>query len=155
MASKRVLVVDDEECFREWTEHVLANAGYEPATAVDGVDALSKYNSARSSAQPFELLITDLVMPGMSGAELIGKVVETEPFLTLIVVSGKQDAGSVRETLYAGSWEFLQKPCKKDELLAVVKRAFEKAAILQAEAHKYTVMNSLINVERQQSQGRR
>jgi len=155
MASKRVLVVDDEECFREWIEHVLAGAGYAPVTAVDGVEAFGKYNSARSSTQPFELLITDLVMPGISGAELVGKVVETEPFLPLIVVSGKHDAESVRETLYAGSWEFLQKPCKKDELLAVVKRAFEKAAILQAEAHKYTVMNSLINVERQQSQGRR
>lgn len=154
MTSKRILIADDEECFREWTEHLLGAAGYETITAIDGSDAFAKFGEARNASRPFNLLVADLSMPGMSGAELIAKIVAMEPFLPVIVISGKQDVESVRETLYAGSWELLPKPFKKEDLLESVGRAFEKSEILQAEAHKQSVINSLIRVERQRSAGR-
>ena len=65
----RILVVDDEEMIREMLFDVLSQAGYTAKTAKDGNDAIAQIEN-----EPFEIVITDLKMPGMSGLELLQRV---------------------------------------------------------------------------------
>ena len=114
----RVLVVDDEEDIRETLEMILALEGYDVRTADCGTAAI-----ARSEVEPFDLVITDLKMPGMDGVETLMALKQRHPRLQVIVATGYASSETARRCLSEGAHAYLKKPFDMDELLRLVERA--------------------------------
>lgn len=109
-----ILVVDDEDLVLTMSQTILSAFGYRVLVATSGAQALDILAKARSSV---DLLITDLVMPQMSGRELMEKILQLSPGLPVICTSGYMRApGKENETA------FLQKPFTSQDLLRRVKR---------------------------------
>ncbi|HEU4430121.1 MAG TPA: sigma-54 dependent transcriptional regulator [Myxococcota bacterium] len=104
MRKPHVLVVDDNEFYRSALERMLSRAGYAVASARDGGEAL-----ALISAQPLDLVLCDVKMPGISGHELVRQVHEVNPDLPCIVITGYGGAESSLEALQAGAYWYLDK----------------------------------------------
>jgi two-component system cell cycle sensor histidine kinase/response regulator CckA len=112
----RALVVDDEESVRGFVNRVLIKGGYETVVASDGAEA----ESAAKSHGPFDVLVTDLVMPEMSGDELVRRLRQTEPRLKVLYLTGFSDhLFKEKATLWADE-AFLDKPCSVNGLLEAV-----------------------------------
>lgn len=112
----RVLVVDDDTLTRRFVDRVLREAGFETAVAESGAEAMA----VAESFQPLDLVLTDLMMPGMSGDELARRLRTTEPNLKVLYLTGYSDLlFRERQTL----WEdeaYLEKPCSPNGLLEAV-----------------------------------
>jgi len=113
-----LIVVDDEPPILALARRTLENAGYRTATARNGVEALAAYDRLRSACA---LVLTDLTMPGMSGAELVAALRGRDPELPILVASGL--AERPERLVAAGAAEFLAKPFSTDALLRSVHRA--------------------------------
>lgn len=115
-----ILVADDEPGIRRLVSRTLERAGYEVTCVADGSEAL-----ARIDGQPFDLLITDLVMPETEGIETIMRLHRTHPGLPIIAMSGGNPRGpgdflSMAQLL--GARVTLRKPFDCDALLGAVER---------------------------------
>jgi PAS domain S-box-containing protein len=120
--SETVLLVEDAEAMRRMTREVLESAGYSVLDAGSGEEALRVAGLHQSR---IDLLLTDLVMPDMTGRELAGWLRVAEPPLRILYMSGYSDEAAVqRGELPAGS-SFLQKPFSADYLLQAVRRALD------------------------------
>ena len=126
----RVLIVDDEEPIRKLFSRVLGER-YECRTATDAGEAL-----ACLEKEQFALVITDVIMPGLSGVELLPKVTERFPDTAIIVVSGVDRTQRVLYTMKLGAFDYLTKPCDLDVLSISVERALERRALLRG-ARRY------------------
>lgn len=117
----RILVIDDDAPMRETLRAILEKAGYEVVEAGDGRAGLS-----RQREQPVQLVITDIIMPGMEGMEAIAEFQESFPDVPLIAISGgsRSGVGCYLETAEAlGACCSLPKPFGRSELLDAVARA--------------------------------
>lgn len=111
-----ILVVEDERAVRDLIDRQLTRAGYRVVTAEDGTVALARF----ADAGPFDLLVTDLVMPRLGGFELARRLRLQQPDLPVLIVSAHaEDPGEPGALRFAGG-EFLAKPFARDELLAKV-----------------------------------
>lgn len=110
-----ILLAEDEALLRELGETILSQAGYNVLTAPDPQELLSLLNDY---SQPIHLLLTDVVMPGMSGQELAKRARARHPEIRVLYMSGYSD--EELEDLLLGA-EFLQKPFTPGELMAKVK----------------------------------
>jgi two-component system, NtrC family, sensor kinase len=121
----RILIVDDEEVVRNLFAHALG-ARYDCMTAGNAQEAL-----ALLAAHTFALVITDVQMPGLSGIELLRKVVADFADVAVIVVSGVDRSQRVIDTLRLGASDYLIKPCELDVLAMSVERALERRALIR------------------------
>jgi two-component system, cell cycle sensor histidine kinase and response regulator CckA len=115
----RVLVAEDDEAVRNSTVRALEHAGYTVVAAPDGVRALQEL---RQHSTPFDLLLTDVVMPGMSGSVLAKRARALQPGMPVLFMSGYADDDAVRDGLAAGTVTCLAKPFTATELCAAVHR---------------------------------
>ncbi len=120
MPTGRILVVDDEVNARTALAELLREEGYDVETAADGFQALGKVESFAP-----DLVVTDLMMPGMDGIELLKqlRVVEQPPAVVVITAEGA--VGSAVGAMLAGAADYLPKPINFDHLLVVTNRVFE------------------------------
>ena len=112
----RVLVVDDEEPVRSFVEKVLHEAGYVTAVAADATQALQ----IAESQPPFEILVTDLVMPHINGDELARRMRLEEPSLKVLYLTGFSDRLFKERSSLWEDEAFLEKPCSIKGLLQAV-----------------------------------
>jgi two-component system cell cycle sensor histidine kinase/response regulator CckA len=112
--STRVLLVEDEETVRDFTRHVLERYGYEVVTAADGPMAL---DVASRDPRPIDALVTDVVMPGMSGRALATRLRELRPGLPILLVSGYTAETLDTSTGLGAGMAFLSKPFSPDALI--------------------------------------
>ena len=117
-----VLVVEDEDAVREFAERVLSGAGYRVFTAANGPAGLSQANQLAQ----LDILFTDVVMPGMSGAELAAALSETRPGLPVVYASGYAEEGDIREALDDDHVPYLPKPYTSEALLALVRETLDR-----------------------------
>jgi CheY-like chemotaxis protein len=120
---QRVMVVDDEEPLLELTTDALEELGYEPAGFGSARAALEAF---RASPGAFDVLITDLRMPGMSGDELIREARGVRPLLPVILISGY--GGDVAQSpFYSSGWadEVLTKPLRRNALATSLARLLD------------------------------
>jgi CheY-like chemotaxis protein len=117
----RILLVEDESIIRMNLADVLRSEGYEVEEARDGSHAVQLFVS-----QYFDLVITDLVMPGLDGFKLIGRVRSISPGIPVILITAylSRQAG---KAILQGSSEFVAKPIQPDELLTAVKHLLLEA----------------------------
>jgi two-component system, cell cycle sensor histidine kinase and response regulator CckA len=116
----RILVVEDEAAVRTTTRRILAAGGYAVTEARHGADALRRWDEARKAGTPFDLVVTDLVMPEMTGVVLLDRLRERAADVRVLVVSG-YDADATRWS--PDDLPVLMKPYTSDALLAAVARA--------------------------------
>ena len=114
----RVLVVDDEEAVRDLIAKTLTMADYEVNTASDGQAALDALKDA-----DFDLLITDLRMPGMDGLTVIRQARRLSPSLPIIIITGYSTEASAIEAINLGVCGYLTKPFRLPRILSVAARA--------------------------------
>jgi CheY-like chemotaxis protein len=113
-----ILIVDDEEPIRRYVHRVLSEAGYRTMIAVDGADAIAAAASGR-----FDLLLTDVAMPHMTGSELAVRLRHDNAALKVLYLTGHSDwLFAKRVTLCVGE-AFLEKPCTAVGLLQAVSLA--------------------------------
>jgi two-component system, cell cycle sensor histidine kinase and response regulator CckA len=110
------LVVDDEEPVRRFVERVLEAAGYKTYTAADGVEALE----AASKIEALDIVVTDLMMPQMTGDELARRLRRREPGLKVLYLTGFSDALFKEKAVLWQDEAFLDKPCTVRGLLEAV-----------------------------------
>ena len=118
----RILVVEDDSGVRRFASRVLEAAGYRVLVAPDGNAAVEA--SAHGTVQ---LLLTDVVMPGMSGRDVALKLAAAQPGIRVLYMSGHTDKGIVRDGVLEPDIEFLAKPFTAEALLAAVDKAISEA----------------------------
>jgi DNA-binding NtrC family response regulator len=117
-----VLLAEDEEGVRQLIATVLEQNGYRVVVANDGEQAMREFERSRD---PIDLLISDVVMPGMRGTELAGRLREIQPDLHVLFISGYTDPAISTEVVSRRS-QFLQKPFSSEALLRAVKDAVRR-----------------------------
>jgi DNA-binding NtrC family response regulator len=114
----RILVVDDEQVILDSAKKILAPEGVTVLTALDAETGLKVL-----AAEPPDILITDLVLPGASGMKLLESALAHDPSLIVILTTGYSTVANAVAALKHGAFEFLPKPYTCEELLACVARA--------------------------------
>ena len=115
-----ILVVDDDDVIRE-TLFELLSSNYSCQTADTAEEAL-----ARLQTQRFDVVLTDISMPGLSGMELLTKVVELYPGTHVIIISGLSDQDQAESLMGRGAFDYLLKPFRLEVVEASVKRAIDQ-----------------------------
>jgi two-component system, cell cycle sensor histidine kinase and response regulator CckA len=105
--SETILFVEDEESVRELVRDYLAGTGYRVLEAVDGVQALEV---AEAHKGPIHILVTDVVMPRLSGRELASRIAVQRPNTKILFISGYTDDSIFRHGVLEGGVAYLQKP---------------------------------------------
>ena len=114
-----ILIVDDDEVIRDTLKELLSeNHGCQTAGTVDEA-------FARLSEKTYDLVMTDISMPGISGLELLGRVLDLYPKTPVIVVSGISDQERVQGLIKLGAFDFLLKPFRLEVVEKSVRRALE------------------------------
>lgn len=117
-ASERLFVVDDDEEMRDLLRKVLEKEGYRVSVAGDGRQAL-----AVLAQEPFDLVVTDMLMPHDGGLELLATLHRMHPALPVIIVTAFGDWQSYTRALELGAAAFISKPLRMSELIAAVHNA--------------------------------
>jgi DNA-binding NtrC family response regulator len=115
-----ILVVDDEERQREILQAILKDEGYAVATAVSGENALRLMKNCR-----FDLVLTDLKMPGITGIKLLEEINGLDPTISVVLLTAHGTIDSAVEATKKGVYRYLTKPVDKSELLGVVTEVFD------------------------------
>jgi DNA-binding NtrC family response regulator len=118
---QRIIVVDDDLAFRVATLALLEDHGYDVTTVAEGEEAKQKL-----AEQQFDLLLSDLVMPGINGIELLQHVKSSQPGVPVIMVTGFASIGTAVEAMRLGALDYVTKPCDNDELLIKIQRALDE-----------------------------
>ena len=118
----RILVVDDEASMRDFLEILLQREGHEPVTCATAEQAIVALES-----DDYDLVISDIRMPGMDGLALLDHVKSLSPETLAILITAHGTTESAVEAMKRGAYDYLTKPCSVDELRLVVGKALEKS----------------------------
>ncbi len=127
--SVSILIVDDDDVYRELIRDVVNEEGAQIVVAYDGVDAVEKLQDA-----PVDILITDLNMPRMDGLKLLAYARQIYPHILSIIVTGYGSLESAIEAIRQGAYDYVQKPFKIERIALVIKNAIDKIRILRDRA---------------------
>jgi signal transduction histidine kinase/CheY-like chemotaxis protein len=122
-SEERVLVVDDDPWTLSFMCTTLEQAGYLVQSAMDGASALDSFDRAK---EPFCLVLSDVLMPRMTGFELAKRLLDRNPGLAILFTSGHVPSGCVPEPFAGQPYDFLPKPFPPDGLLRAVRTALTR-----------------------------
>src|SRR6185295_3639819 len=128
--SKHILLIEDEAPLRQAVAEQLADRGYQVEQADSGEAAL-----ARLADFAFDIIITDLRLPGIDGSAVLEAAVERYPDIIAIVVTGYGTVKDAVEAIKRGAWDFVSKPFQIDELLHVLQSALEQRRLKSENAY--------------------
>ena len=138
MSGKSVLIVDDEESIRTLMRFNLISQGYAVETASSGEEGLAKYNQYNP-----DLVITDIMMEGITGLDVLKRVKSLNPDAMVIVVTGYGSLDSAVEALRQGAYDYLRKPYNREEFSLKVKKCLQKQSV---ERQVRTLTQSLLEL---------
>ncbi|MEZ4281043.1 MAG: response regulator [Myxococcota bacterium] len=115
MGKARILAVDDQRYFRELIEGILSDAGFDVQTVASGEEALRLLER-----EDFEIVLTDLVMPGMDGSELVRRIRERLPEQDVVMVTGVVDVKAAVDAMKQGATDYILKPFDREALVEAV-----------------------------------
>lgn len=121
----RVLIVDDEERFRETTKTILERRGFEVTAVGDGPSAIEAVKT-----KPVDVIILDVRMPGMTGNEALREIKKIRPEAQVIMLTGHGNVESAMEGLQDGVFDYLRKPCNVELLASKIREAAGRAGAL-------------------------
>ena len=117
----RILITDDDGDLRELLTEAVNNWGYVVSVAKDGEEALRKLRM-----EHYDIVITDLMMPGMDGLTLLKKVKELDKEILVIIITGYATIETAVKAIETGAYDYIAKPFRLDELMIVIKNACER-----------------------------
>src|SRR5258706_1462125 len=138
--SPRVLVVDDEKVIREILSDFLTMEGYVVRTVEDGSSALRELER-----RSYNLVISDLKMPGIGGLELLERIAELKANVLTVIMTGFGTVETAIEAMKKGAYDYILKPFKIEEVVHVVERGLDRQR-LQAENIKLKEAVSLYKI---------
>lgn len=118
MPELRVLLVDDEEELVGTLAERLALRGYDVTYLLDGAAAVK-----RAAEEHFDVMVLDVMMPGMSGLEVLKEVKRGEPGLPVILLTGRGSEQDSEAGLELGAFDYIMKPVKIDRLIEIMQKA--------------------------------
>jgi two-component system, NtrC family, response regulator len=124
MNKAKILVVDDEDSMRDFMSIMLSKEGYEVMQAESGPDALKQIKKSTP-----DVVITDIMMPDMTGLELMTQAREKNQDLSFIVMTAFASVDSAIEAMKKGAYDYITKPFKIDEIKLTIKKVLEKETI--------------------------
>ncbi|HEX4054045.1 MAG TPA: sigma-54 dependent transcriptional regulator [Tepidisphaeraceae bacterium] len=133
----RILIVDDQDMMRDSLAQILVREGHEVVAAVDGASAVARLGPAR-----FDLLITDLRMPKMSGLELMAEARRLRPDMPVVLMTAFATVSNAVEAMKLGAYDYIQKPFNGDEIKLLVDRTLEHSR-LRLENQAYRSMTEI------------
>src|SRR5271155_1695267 len=119
-AKARILIVDDEEPQMQALCETLRDQGYDTVGCTAGSDALA---TLRAPGPYFDLLLSDMMMPGMDGITLLRQALETDPDLVGIIMTGQGSINSAVDAMKTGALDYILKPFKLSAVIPVLTRA--------------------------------
>ena len=117
----KVLLVDDEDIFREATARQLTVRGFIVQTAASGEAALAQVHS-----DPPEVVVLDQEMPGLHGSETFIEIKKINPLIEVIMLTGNTSVDNAIELMQLGTFDYLMKPINIDELLYKIEDAYTR-----------------------------
>ncbi|MBK5256696.1 MAG: sigma-54-dependent Fis family transcriptional regulator [Vicinamibacteria bacterium] len=125
MSLPKVLVVDDEEVMRDVLGSVLGGEGYSIRFAATGPEAIAAIKEA-----PVDAVILDLMLPGMSGLEVLDEMKRQDPDLPILMLTAQASIETAISAMKKGAFDYLTKPFKHDELLILLHKALEQSDLV-------------------------
>jgi signal transduction histidine kinase/CheY-like chemotaxis protein len=125
--SEKLLVVDDDPLVLRYVAGALERAGYRVHSATGGAEAIAAHTAA--AADPFRLVLSDVMMPGVSGVELAERLLRTDPDVCVLFMSGHASGGDVPLEISGRPCELLSKPFRSDGLLRAVRAALDQTGV--------------------------
>jgi FixJ family two-component response regulator/GGDEF domain-containing protein len=129
MGKARILAVDDQRYFRELTEGLLTDAGYDVQTASSGDEALHILER-----DDFDIIVTDLVMPGIDGSELVRRIKERRPEQDVVMVTGVVDVKTAVEAMKQGATDYILKPFDRKALTDSMEKILKQRRLREEHA---------------------
>jgi len=120
----RILIVDDQEMMRDSLAATLAREGHEVVAAGDGPIAVTRLNGSR-----FDLMITDLKMPKMTGIELLAEARRLRPEMPVVIMTAFATVNNAVEAMKLGAYDYIQKPFDGEEIRLLVERTLEHSRL--------------------------
>ncbi len=126
MAKEIIHIIDDEPIIHEVLGDLLTSEGYSVEISSGGKEALKKFDS-----QSYDLILLDLLMPGMDGIEVLHEIKQKDREAQVIIITAYASVESAISAMKSGAFDYVQKPFKHDELLMTIKRAIEHKTLQQ------------------------
>jgi DNA-binding NtrC family response regulator len=125
MAKAKILVVDDEEIVLKSCRKIFQGSGHQVFAVLSTQEAFDLLEK-----EPFDIVITDIKMPGMDGMEVLRRVKEKYPDISVIMITGYSTIQSAVQAMKLGAFDYIPKPFTPDEVLIVVENALEKKRLI-------------------------
>ncbi len=135
MSNERILVVDDEKTILELGRRFLTSEGFDVEIASQGMQAMKLLEQS-----PYEILLTDIRMPGMSGLELMKMAKSVRPEIIMVVITGHGTITTAIESLKMGAMGFIFKPFTRQELVSAIHNALDKYRLRQENIRMKSLM---------------
>src|SRR5208282_3742165 len=122
----RILIVDDQDMMRDSLAQILAREGHEVVAANDGAAAVGRLGASR-----FDLLITDLRMPKMTGLDLMAEAKRLRPDMPVVLMTAFATVSNAVEAMKLGAYDYIQKPFDGEEIKLLVDRTLEHTRLIR------------------------
>ncbi|MEK6531689.1 MAG: response regulator [Deltaproteobacteria bacterium] len=139
--SFKILVTDDDPDLRDLLTEALKNWGYTAGVASEGNEALKALKAER-----YHIVISDLMMPGMDGLELLYRIKDLDKEILVIIITGYATIETAVKAIEAGAYDYITKPFRLDELMVVIKNACER---LRLTTQNKTLLDELRHAHRE------
>lgn len=117
----KILIVDDEERFRNTMSKLLQIEGFETKTAGSGSDALQELQTSQ-----YDIVILDVRMPEMTGPQVLARIKKINSEIEVIIMTGYASVDTAKEIMSLGAYDYLLKPYDTNELLEKIEAAYDR-----------------------------
>ena len=121
-----ILIVDDEEVLQDVLTSLVRREGWNPLCARSGEEALQILGQ-----EPVDLILLDLMLPGMSGMEVLRQVLEKDPHQVVVIITAFSSVEGAIEAMRNGAFHYIPKPFKNDEVLLTLRQGLEKRRLAE------------------------
>ena len=123
----KILIIEDEQAIRNVLSNIIQeeDSSYLVEVAANGIEGLGKISN-----DTFDLVLCDIKMPKMDGIELLSKVMETQPDLTIIMISGHGDIDTAVDCIKKGAFDYISKPPDLNRLLNTVRNGLDRKSLV-------------------------
>ncbi len=145
---KDILVVDDEPIIRDILVRKLTSSGYKPVAVENAFEALDKMQE-----KPFPVILSDIMMPGIDGIELIKKVRILYPDTAVVMITAVSNANAAIEALKQGASDYLIKPFNLEEIVISIRNALEKRRLILENREYQEHLEEIVKVQTAEIRG--
>lgn len=121
---ERILIIEDEDTLRDSLKRVFQREGFQVEAVISAEPALELFEE-----NPYDLIITDIILPGITGIELLKRVKEINPDQIVIIITAYASLETAVETLRAGAYDYIVKPIIHEEIKQIVKNALRQRTL--------------------------